>query len=113
MSADIAQELFPFLWEIFDLSHCGFVFVREGRDSLRQSPSKGVGRELRGFRYGATVDAVYTEAVPFHSCQRRLTPNSMWIPGVSVIVGMIWAIYSHSVPHSTHSRSSPRAGSDC
>lgn len=111
MSADIAQEPFLFLWEIFDPTHCGLVFVREGWESLTQLPSKGVDWGQRGFRYWPTVDAVYTEVVPCHPSQ-RLTPNSLRIPGVSVIVGMIWAIYSLSVLHKTHGRSAPRAGSE-
>ena len=58
MSADIAHELYRFLWGVFGPTHYSFVSVREGRDSLPQSPFKGVDRELRGFRYGPTVDAV-------------------------------------------------------
>lgn len=92
MSADIAHDLYQFLWRVFDPTHYSFVSVREGRDSLPQSPSKGVDRELRGFRYGPTVDAVYTEAVPCHPYQMLLTPNSLRIPGFSVIEGTIRAI---------------------
>ena len=66
MSADIAHELYRFLWGEFGPTHYSFVSVLEGRDSLPQLPFKGVDRELRGFRYGPTVDAVYTLSPAIH-----------------------------------------------
>lgn len=64
------------------------------RDDLvfRSCCPRGVDRDLRGFSYGPTVDAVYTEAVPRDPYQRLLTPNSLRITGFSVIEGMIQAI---------------------